>query len=352
MGIVILRSMKFTPIGEIDLTYIAIDFVEYGIGGQYYGEMEGQLRTERVSGRLKLTNVAQKRSDNVNTPTLRGVLETDEGARVFLEMNGLSQIEEGGRVFIASLTFRTADPRYEGLNTLFAVVEGELHGPPRPNEMHARCRVYVCEATIKPSTAGGSALPVVIGYAVTAADPDVELRAPATDTERRGIARATAFRQSSSNGEMVLIYRETDGATAAEPPVPAEMLIRQRPSRRGSLYLLALPVLAGKAARLHEFSTELNGIHFTEFQESLRRLGVGITVFLQHNAQDDLLLFAVEGESPTTWPQRLGTSTDPFDRWFAQELSEQSGVVMSALPSVVNEELWSWDMAAVRSGES
>jgi hypothetical protein len=348
----ILRLMKFTPIGEMDLTYVAVDFVDYGIGGQYHGTMEGQLRTERVSGRVKLTNIAQKRSDNVNTPTLRGVLETDDDARVFVEMNGLSQIEEGGRVFITSLTFRTAEARYEGLNTLFAIVEGELHGRPRPNEMHARCRVYACEATIKPSTAGGSRLPVVIGYAVPAPGPNVELHAPATDTERRGIARAAAFRQLTSSGEMVLVYRETDGETAAEPAETAEMLIRQRPSRRGSLYLMALPVLAGKAARFHEFSMELNGIHFTEFQESLRRLRVGITVFLQHNAEDDLLVFAVEGDAPTTWLQRLGTSTDPFDRWFAQEVSEQSGVVISAVPSGVNEELWSWDAAAVRSGES
>jgi hypothetical protein len=344
--------MKFTPIGEMDLTYVAVDFVDYGIGGQYHGSMEGKLQTERVSGRVKLTNIAQKRSDNVNTPTLRGVLETDDGARVFVEMNGLSQIEEGGRVFITSLTFRTAEARYEGLNTLFAVVEGELHGRPRPNEMHARCRVYACEATIKPSTAGGSALPVVIGYAMPAPGPNVELRAPATDAERRGIARAAAFRQHASKGEMVLVYRETDGATAIEPPVKAEMLIRQRPSRRGSLYLMALPVLAGKAARFHEFSMELNGIHFTEFQESLRRLGVGLTVFLQHGGDGDLLIVAVEGEAPETWLQRLGTSVDPFDQWFVQELSDQSGAIISSMPRSGNEQLWSWDRAAVRAGES
>jgi hypothetical protein len=344
--------MEFTPIGDMDLTYVTVDFVDYGIGGQYHGTMEGELRTERVSGRVKLTNIAQKRSDNVNTPTLRGVLETDDGARVFVEMNGLSQIEEGGRVFITSLTFRTAEARYEGLNTLFAVVEGELHGRPRPNEMHARCRVYACEATIKPSTAGSSASPVVIGYAVPAPGHNVDLRAPATDTERRGIARAAAFRQRTSNGEMVLVYRETDGATAAETPVTAEMLIRQRPSRRGSLYLMALPVKAGKAARFHELAMELNGIHFVEFQDSLRGLGVGLTVFLQHGGDGDLLIVAVEGEAPETWLQRLDASADPFDRWFAQELSDQSGAPISSVPSAVNEELWSWDGAAVRTGES
>ena len=348
----ILRLMKFTPIGEMDMTYVSIDFVDYGIGGQYHGTMEGQLRTERVSGQVKLTNIAQKRSDNVNTPALRGVLDTDDGARVFVEMNGLSQIEEGGRVFITSLTFRTAEARYEGLNTLFAVVEGELHGRPRPNELHARCRVYACEATIKPSTAGGSASPVVIGYAVPASGANVELRAPAGDTERKGVARAAAFRQHTSKGEMVIVYREVDGGATAQPPVTVEMLIRQRPSRRGNLYLMALPLLAGKAARFHEFSMELNGIHFTEFQESLRRLGVGITVFLQHDAEGDLLVFAVEGDSPATWLHRLGTSADPFDRWFAQELGDQSGPTIFSKPQGVNEQLWALDGAAARGRES
>ncbi len=349
----ILRLMKFTPIGEMDLTYVAVDFVDYGIGGQYHGTMEGQLRTERVSGRVKLTNIAQKRSDNVNTPTLRGVLETDDGGRVFVEMNGLSQIEEGGRVFITSLTFRTAEARYEGLNTLFAIVEGELHGRPRPNEMHARCRVYACEATIKPSTAGSSVSPVVVAYAVPLAIAgDIELRAPATEAERQGIARAATFRQRSSDGEMVLAYRETDGATAAESPVRAEMLIRHRLPRRGSLYLVALPLVAGKAARFHELAMELNGIHFAEFQDSLRGLGVGLTVFLQHGENRDLLIVAVEGEEPETWLQRLNTSPDPFDRWFAQELSDQSSAPIFSVPTAVNEELWSWDKAAVRPGES
>jgi hypothetical protein len=345
--------MNFTPIGEMDLTYVAIEFVDYGIGGQYHGSMEGQLQTERVSGRVKLTNIAQKRSDNVNTPTLRGVLETDDGARVFVEMNGLSQIEEGGRVFITSMIFRTAEARYEGLNTLFAVVEGELHGRPRPNELHARCRVYACEATIKPSTVGISASPVVVGYAVPlAAGADIELRAPANEEERQGIARAAAFRQSTSNGEMLLAYRETDAATAHELPARAEMLIRHRSPRRGSLYLVALPLVAGKAARFHELAMELNGIHFAEFQDSLRGLGVGLTIFLQPGGDGDLLIVAVEGEAPETWLQRLDASADPFDRWFAQELSDQSGAMISSMPAGVNEQLWSWDRAAGRAGES
>ena len=101
--------MRFTPLGEMDLLYVgpSLDFVDYGVGGQFYAAMEGEWRSDRITGRLRLTNIAQKRADNVNTPTLRGVLETDDGATMFVEMNGLSQIEKGGRVFVSSLTLRS-----------------------------------------------------------------------------------------------------------------------------------------------------------------------------------------------------------------------------------------------------
>jgi len=125
--------MKLTPLSEMDLTYVgpSLDFVDYGTGGQYYAAMEGTWRSDRVSGRLRLTNTAQKRADNVNTPTLRGVMQTDDGATMFVEMNGLSQIQEGGRVFVSSLTLRTAHPDYEWGQHSIAVMEGELHGAPQ-----------------------------------------------------------------------------------------------------------------------------------------------------------------------------------------------------------------------------
>lgn len=344
--------MRFTPIGQLDLTYVAIDFVDYGVGGQYYGVMEGELRTDSLRGHMKLTNIAQKRSDHVNTPTLRGVVEAEDGARVFVEMNGLSQIQEGGRVFIASMTFRTSESRYEALNTLFAVVEGELHGRPRANEMHARCRVYACEATIKPSTPGGSGPPVVIGYAVPAGPGhDAEVGAPGGESERRGLTRATAFRQGTPSGDLVVVYRETEGSLPADPAIRTELLIRQRPVRPGSLYLETLPLPAGRGAQFHEFAMDLNGIHTAEFEESLRRLGIGLTVFLQHAVDGDLIVLAVEGEAPEAWLARLGESSDAFDRWFMQQLASLSGGDVSARRPGVNEKLWSWERAAARVGE-
>ena len=51
-------------------------------GIQFYGVMEGKLDGVRLSGSLHLTNLARRRPDNVNLPTLRGQLTTHDGVRI------------------------------------------------------------------------------------------------------------------------------------------------------------------------------------------------------------------------------------------------------------------------------
>ncbi len=378
--------MKLTPLGEMDLTYVglSLDFVEYGVGGQYYGAMEGTWRSDRISGNLRLTNIAEKRADNVNAPTLRGVLRTDDEATMFGEMNGLSQIQEGGRVFISSLTLRTAHPEYQWVNTLFAVVEGELHGAPRPNEFRAQCRVYACEATITPISRGGDqsmpvrayALPVTPGEdrELDALVRELASRAAEYSTYRRqlGITREAAFLQRTPEGRQVIIYRELNirqrsqppgkspfedwlaqrlsavhGFDPTEAPPKIELLIPQRAARPGKIYAAAVPLMPNKSARLHEWSAELNGIHADEFVESLRRLGFGLTLFVQYTPEVDMVISVVEGDDPANALGRLASSTHPFDRWHVQQIADQTGIDFSAPPPPPNEQLWSWDDAAV-----
>lgn len=64
--------------------------------------MEGRLSGDRVSGMLHLTNLAHRRADNVNVPTLRGVLATDDGAKVWVELDGVATLRESdnARVFV------------------------------------------------------------------------------------------------------------------------------------------------------------------------------------------------------------------------------------------------------------
>jgi hypothetical protein len=376
--------MKFTPLGEMELLYVGpgLDFVDYGVGGQYYAAMEGEWRSDRITGRLRLTNIAQKRVDNVNTPTLRGVMETTDGAVFFVEMNGLSQIQDGGRVFVSSLTLRTAHPEYQWVNTLFAVVEGELHGPPKPNEFRAHCRVYACEATITSTSQGevesmrvsAYALPVLNGKEGDLLALARELNSRNAEFSeyhaRNGIIRESAFLQKTPQGSQLLIYREYDDASGTRPKSdgtferwlsdrlvavhgfdPAavtqpqvELLVRQRPGHRGEIYIAALPMLPGKVARLHEFASELNGIHAAEFEESLRRLGFGLILFVQHTPQFDVSISVVEGDEPASAMGKLAMSQHPFDRWHLQQIADQTGLDLSGPPPPPNEELWSWQL--------
>ena len=379
--------MNFTPLGEIDLTYVpGMTLVDYGIGGQYYGAMEGTWHGGRISGKLRLTNVAQKRPDNVNTPTLRGVLEAGDGATMFVEMNGLSQIQGGGRVFVASLTLRTAHPSYQWVNTLFAVLEGELHGRPRANEIQAHCRVYACEATITQMSTGGdqSMRPIAHALPVHARHEDL-LQVLARDLEgrsgeyddlrqRSSVTREAAFLQRREHAGLLIIYREfgdsstppsqSDGileawlkdrlsaihglgrAATAEPKV--ELLIRQRPARSGKLHAVALPLMPNKTARLHEWALELNGIHAAEFEESLRRLGCGLTLFVQHTPDLDLVISVVEGDEPEAALGQLAMSHHPFDQWHVQQVTELTGVSLSA-PPPPPKLLWAWERIAART---
>ena len=140
--------MQLTPLCDLELRYTSLDSLDFGAGGQLYGTMEGTVSGDRLRGRLRLTNLAPRRPDNVNMPTLRGVLATDDGARIYVEMNGIATLRQSdkARVFVTTLTFRTADARHIWLNTVFAVVEGALDKV--AVDGLARGRAHICEATL------------------------------------------------------------------------------------------------------------------------------------------------------------------------------------------------------------
>jgi hypothetical protein len=58
--------MDFLPLGDVELHYTSLEFLDYGVGGQHYGTLDGWLRGEDVRGELRLTNLAPRRPDNVN----------------------------------------------------------------------------------------------------------------------------------------------------------------------------------------------------------------------------------------------------------------------------------------------
>lgn len=140
--------MELVQIGDLDLTYTALESIDYGADGQLYGTMEGRLAGDRLSGRLRLTNLAARRGDNVNLPTLRGVLTTDDDAVVWIELDGIATLRpsDSARVFTTAVRFRTGAPKYAWLNTVLAVLEGVLDSVGVGGV--ARGRMYACHPTL------------------------------------------------------------------------------------------------------------------------------------------------------------------------------------------------------------
>ena len=140
--------MDLVELASVKLTYLALEALDYGSGGQLYGTMEGSLAGDRLRGTLRLTNLAQRRPDNVNLPTLRGLLITDDGAVVWVELDGVATLrpDDGARVFVTTCRLRTGDERYGWLNTLFSVLEGVLDSVSVGGV--ARGNLFECRATL------------------------------------------------------------------------------------------------------------------------------------------------------------------------------------------------------------
>ena len=140
--------MELVKLATVQLTYTALQSLEFESGGQLYGTMDGSVVGDRLSGALKLTNLAPRRADNVNLPTLRGLLTTDDGVPVWVELDGIATLRaiDNARVFVTTLRFRTGDERYGWLNTVFGVLEGVLDSVGVGGV--ARGEVFECRATV------------------------------------------------------------------------------------------------------------------------------------------------------------------------------------------------------------
>jgi hypothetical protein len=122
-------SMMLTPLCEMEMHNTWIDYVDYGVGGQYVGTLEGTVNGDRLRGTLKSVNVPARRPDNVNCPAFRGIIYTHDEAKIYFEFNGIALLrpEDKARVFTTSLSLRTGDARYAWVNHTVGAVEGILN---------------------------------------------------------------------------------------------------------------------------------------------------------------------------------------------------------------------------------
>lgn len=127
--------MKLVPL--CTMTHRQTEYVSSGPlpGGDSIGFVlaEGEVTGERLAGTTKRHNFAYHRADGVNLPNTQGVIATHDGATVFFEIHGLSPLPRPGttvRDAFAGIMFRTADPRYAWLNSVYGVCEGRYAGGP------------------------------------------------------------------------------------------------------------------------------------------------------------------------------------------------------------------------------
>jgi hypothetical protein len=140
--------MELVEIATLQLTYVSLESFDFGVDGQLYGTMDGKVVGDRLNGDLRLTNLAPRRADNVNLPTLRGMLTTEDGVLVWVELDGIATLRstDSARVFVTTFRFRTGDHRYEWLNEVFGLLEGVLDAVGVGGV--ARGRLFECRATV------------------------------------------------------------------------------------------------------------------------------------------------------------------------------------------------------------
>lgn len=101
---------------------------ENGIEGQFYGILEGTVEGEKITGKFHIANYPRRRTDKTFLPDAFGALETDEGATIMLNLNGVSSYpdpEETPHVLFGIQHFTGAD-NYLWLNQAYCVAVGEM----------------------------------------------------------------------------------------------------------------------------------------------------------------------------------------------------------------------------------
>jgi hypothetical protein len=140
--------MRLQHLCDIELAYLGEEdeqltvVMPFGTEGIAYGKGDGTVKGERLQGKILWYNFPRVRGDGVFLPDARGVIDTDDGARILFSMQGYSAPigADEEREVLTSLTFATEDERYLWLNTAFAVTEAAFD-----NVRHvSRVRAYVC----------------------------------------------------------------------------------------------------------------------------------------------------------------------------------------------------------------
>ena len=94
--------------------------------GQSFLIAEGRAEG-RLSARYRAANYPRRRADGSLEPSFRGVLETDDGATILFQWDGLAAMTPSGmRALLGTMQHVTDDERYTWLNDRVCAIEGEV----------------------------------------------------------------------------------------------------------------------------------------------------------------------------------------------------------------------------------
>ena len=121
-----LYRVTFTTPESWTVTRPGGDGAAKGAEGQSFLIAEGRAEG-RLSARYRAANYPRRRADGALEPSFRGVLETNDGATILFQWDGLATMTPSGmRQLLGMIQHVTDDDRYAWLNDRVCTVEGEV----------------------------------------------------------------------------------------------------------------------------------------------------------------------------------------------------------------------------------
>jgi hypothetical protein len=118
--------------------------------GQSFFIAEGRC-SGRINGRFRGANHPRRRSDATYEPNMQGVIETDDGATIFVDLWGYGRAYPlGRRQIVGAATHLSADERYRWLNDSIGVCVGEVRSrEPAPTDLVIEMAELIWEPVMK-----------------------------------------------------------------------------------------------------------------------------------------------------------------------------------------------------------
>ena len=137
--------MRLEPLCEVELGYTSEFILVQPYGGEEgsgYGEGEGTLSGERLSGTVRWVNHPHRRNDSAMLPDTHGIIRTPDDATILFSFQGRTMWSEDGSKGGQALRvlFESDHDRYKWLNEVLCVLEGVID----PERLVMQARAYVC----------------------------------------------------------------------------------------------------------------------------------------------------------------------------------------------------------------